>query len=467
MKTNSKSVPDLDAGSFRLVPEREAINPMAPPSTVLSSATKKNETLSPPTILGNYVRENFFKVFVGGIGTELTSKDVVNAFKGVGVDIINKPVRILRGKKFNFACGVEIRNEEQWKRLITMKQLAIDGSVLDIRPHKEKMNQSKSGNVTTSRESIQRNKSREDTLSIERINRLKLKLYELKLMAAENLLMKAKIDGQVRSCKNSIEDEKMRVYSRSYNTPQPRVTESSRTFQPSRPSRSMNDELTQVQREYLQKFRVSRADPNDVLLEDKMKIGRREMKMSGVESYRMNDLEKRLESVHDKFYPTRQSNTHVSTHSSNVSQKSKQIRRPSGYYQSQKKRVARPQSSTRGGSAMDMSMWCPSDDGGDSEDPLLVERMGSLVSSSIGTAKDMNLDEDEALKKIQLSFESLDNTPNFPRDASGSNLLLLVKDDIMEIEVDEIPLESVIAMEMKTGIEMEKDTDLVLQITSQ
>jgi len=387
----------MSTDSFKLVPllapqDTPTMNPMT---------SVRHLPLTHGTTSGDSRR----KVFVGGIGTELTSKDLIKAFRSVGMDIINKPVRILRGKKFNFAPSVELKTEEQRQKMIEMRQLEVGGSTLEIRAHRNVRKKVRNKKNPRMAQEVR------EALCIERRNKLKLKLYELKLMEAENLLLKAKIDREIRACQNALQEG--RRYSRSYtkistaNKPAPSVSSQNIKF---------DSNLTQAQKQYLKNFKQRTAIETEqrFALERKMNPSYSHQEMIIARSYtRMDEYDKSVESVHDQFNSTEKKLAQEQTLS--------------------------PQNLSKKHSDMSISSpFRPSSLALDDEqdfDPPLVENMGSLANGSIDHIFEQ-IDEKEKLKKVQMKFE---NSEKQSRDTS--QILLLVKDDID----DEIKIEDVMS----------------------
>jgi len=398
--------------SFKLVPKQiePLINPMLP-----------RQASRPPSDPPQTKQSQSRKIFIGAIGTELTSRELIKAFKAIDVDIVNKPVRILRGKKFNFAPGVEVKTDAQLKKVIAIKRLEVEGSILEIRPHQpnRKKKVAKRETKTTMKERPR------DSISIERTNKLKLKLYELKLMEAENLLMKAKIDSEIRTCQEGLEKEKRRrsrTFSRSYGDIAKNRMDSV-SFQ----SINFDQSLTQAQKQYLKRFQRTRAiqvEPEHPLAQRMVYLPERSISqtMRGTK-----ELEQRLNNVLHEFYPTT----------------SKFIldQEPRKFSKKNKSSGAMDISSKSSG-GIDISGWTPSLS---PTDPPLVENMGSLQNGSLDNVfREM---EGQKIKKIQMEFANLDKkatNPNMNKRRSSpstssnppSQILLLVKDDIAELVED-------------------------------
>jgi hypothetical protein len=83
-----------------------------------------------------YVTPQVPRLFIGGIGRDMTSRELIYGFRAFGLEIVNPVVRILQGKSFNFAPDVTFRNLEQYKRAVSMEKIVIKGRTLDIRIHK-------------------------------------------------------------------------------------------------------------------------------------------------------------------------------------------------------------------------------------------------------------------------------------------------------------------------------------------
>lgn len=382
--------------SFKLVPSGNSINSM---SSSQQRPLEEHLRLSHGTPAGDIRR----RVFIGGIGTELTSRDLVKAFRAVGMDIVNKPVRILRGKKFNFAPNVELKTEEQRQRIISMKLLEVGGSTLEIRAHRVRRKVRNPKQPSMSQEV-------REALFIERRNKLKLKLYELKLMEAENLLMKAKIEREIRACQSALQEDRFRN-SRSYET----VRKNSNPV--SMQNINFDNNLTQAQKQYLKKFQRTEFIPMEPRRSFGQKMNtqyvQRDMIISRSYS-RMGELDKKLEGVRDQFYPTEKP----------ISQQSL------------------PQRKTLSKKHSDMSISSPWGSSSPvDEDPPLVENLGSLADGSIDNIFE-KMNDKEKLKKVQMNFENLDK-----QHRDSSQILLLVKDDIN----DEIKIEDVMAIEKGHG----------------
>lgn len=384
------------SNSFKLVPTGTPINTMS--SSQHRQLEEEHLRLSHGTPAGDIRR----RVFIGGIGTELTSRDLVKAFRAVGMDIVNKPVRILRGKKFNFAPNVELKTEEQCQRIISMKLLEVGGSTLEIRAHRVRRKVRNPKQPSMSQEV-------REALFIERRNKLKLKLYELKLMEAENLLMKAKIEREIRACQSALQEDKRLRNSRSYGRNETVRKNSTPVFMQ---NINIDNNLTQAQKQYLKKFQRTEYIP----MEPRRSFGRkmstqhlqRDMIIS--RSYtRMGELDKKLEGVRDQFYPTEKP----------ISEQSL----------SQRKTVSNEHFD------MSISSIWGSSSPVDDLDPPLVENLGSLADGSMDNIVFEKMNDKEKLKKVQMNFENLDK----PRDSS--QILLLVKDDIS----DDIKIEDVMA----------------------
>jgi len=386
----------MSTDSFKLVPL------LAPQDTPMNPMTSLGHLSLTPH--GTTSGDSRRKVFVGGIGTELTSKDLIKAFRSVGMDIINKPVRILRGKKFNFAPSVELKTEEQRQKIIEMRQLEVGGSTLEIRAHRKVRKKVRNKKNPRMAPEVR------EALCIERRNKLKLRLYELKLMEAENLLMKAKIDREIRACQNALQEG--RRYSRSYtkistaNKPAPSVSSQNIKF---------DSNLTQAQKQYLKNFEQCTAIETEqrFSLERKMNPSYSQREMIKARSYtRMDEYDKSVESVHDQFNSTEKLVQEQTLSPKNLSKKHSDMS------------ISSP--------------FCPSSSALDDEqdfDPPLVENMGSLANGSIDHIFGL-IDEKEKLKKVQMKFE---NSEKQSRDTS--QILLLVKDDID----DEIKIEDVMS----------------------
>lgn len=388
--------------SFKLIPMevKAKINPMQHRQSKRPTSNPSQPQINPPP--------QSRKIFIGAIGTELTSRDLIKAFKAIDVDIVNKPVRILRGKKFNFAPGVEVKTEKQLRKVLAIKRMDVEGSVLEIRAHQP--NRKKK---VAKREAKQTmiEKPR-DTSSMERTNKLKLKLYELKLMEAENLLMKAKIDSEIRTCQEALTKEKerrSRTFSRSYAE-----VEKNRKDSVSFQSINFDQNLTEAQKQYLKRFqrtrRANQAEPQHPLEQRMYSLPERSISQS---MGRMMELEQRLNGVRQTFYPTT-SKLILDQPPSNFKTKSKSS------------------------SAMDISgAWNSSSS---PTDPVLVENMGSLANGSMDNV--FRKMEGQKIKKIQRDFANLDDKPASPHmnermvrsSASSSEplsqILLLVKDDV-------------------------------------
>jgi NAD(P)H-dependent FMN reductase len=68
-------------------------------------------------------------VFIGGMSSETTSKNLLDVLSEMGMKVINHPVI-----KNGFARQVILDTISQAKTLITMKRIQVKGTIVDVRP---------------------------------------------------------------------------------------------------------------------------------------------------------------------------------------------------------------------------------------------------------------------------------------------------------------------------------------------
>jgi len=68
-------------------------------------------------------------VFLGGLSSGTTAKDIMDAMKNMGMTIVNYPVI-----KFGFSRQVILETISQAQELINAKRVLINGTYVDVRP---------------------------------------------------------------------------------------------------------------------------------------------------------------------------------------------------------------------------------------------------------------------------------------------------------------------------------------------
>lgn len=449
-------------GSFKLVPSEG------------KKANKRPRIHSGETS-SQYRGNSARKLFIGGIGTQLTSSDLIKSFRKMGIDIVNKPIRILRGKTFNFAPGVEVKTNEQWQRMISAKRMKVSGCVLEFRPLRVASRRSRNDNrgstaspkSTTLQSPPEVVKSPEKKLedSEERQNKLKMKLYELKLMHAENLLMKAKLEQEIHATQVALEKErkKFKRYSRSYGS-SPDYRNSRRSprnlSSPATSPRPLLQGLShqecvdyeqqarEDQKAYLDRLRHFGASQREqkqqrnVTRESQGMHGYVQNRRSSRDCDRMAQLDKQLRGLQNTFYPTpttdiaRKGPNDLPIHDSGV------------------ERSSHP-----------WNAMSPPLSPQNESDPVLIENMGSLekVSTSplnnalskidcIKTFKQVDLNcefGDKPHLKSACTFINKSITKERVSDESNiaSSILLLVKDNVEKKEADEINVNKIMSID--------------------
>lgn len=403
---------------FKLVPKKSTSPINTTKSTVLkkkSSKTKRSNTKYPA---------NGRKIFIGGIGTELTCKDITTALNSFDIDIVNK-IRIFRGKTFNFAPDVEVKDEGQYQKIVNLKYIEVGGYSIEIRPHAAKKKSKKrlsrrayGAPISASHNmKIEEQKSRH-AFSVERQNKIKLKLFQLKVKEAENLLERAHIESEIRACKNALlleqtQNENFDGKSRSYGkvrTQNGRLDSTSRSYGKVRTrsryssSNQSVTSLTPSQQEYLKEFQKRNEE-----------VERRE-------------VEKRYVVATLRRHSTRDAPAHRGSQSLSRMDVDKNI---SQQQQATPMTVLDNMDISQG----DLDAYLPREE--DLSDPPLVENMGSLGNVSLENILDSM--SGEKMKHIPLNLleEQEDEVVRMP--ASDSQIILLVKDNVDgEISVHDV-----------------------------